>query len=62
MTDRSIAPNLERIEQRSAKMKEICLMFDAQIALLDEAIAQLETENRHSPIEVYRQKKLERPI
>jgi hypothetical protein len=62
MTEQSHAPSLERIEQRSAKMKEICLMFDAQIALLDEAIAQLELENSQNPINIYRQKQVKQPV
>jgi hypothetical protein len=62
MTEQFHAPSLERIEQRSAKMKEICLMFDAQIALLDKAIAQLEVENSQNPINIYRQKQVKQPV
>jgi alpha-D-ribose 1-methylphosphonate 5-triphosphate synthase subunit PhnL len=62
MTEPSHTPSLERIEQRSAKMKEICLMFDAQIALLDEAIAQLEAENSQNPINIYRQKQVKQSV
>lgn len=32
-------------------------MFDAQIMLLDELIAQVEAENRNNPINVYRREK-----
>ncbi|MDZ4873544.1 MAG: hypothetical protein CLLPBCKN_002940 [Chroococcidiopsis cubana SAG 39.79] len=50
-------PDLEKVKQRAARMREICLMFDAQIMLLDELIAQVEAENRNNPINVYRRGK-----
>lgn len=55
-------PNLEKVKQRAAKMHEICLMFDAQIMLLDELIAQVEAENRNHPMNVYRREKGKRLI
>lgn len=50
-------PDPEKVKQRVARMREICLMFDAQIMLLDELIAQVEAENRNNPINVYRREK-----
>ncbi|MBD2305502.1 hypothetical protein H6G17_08240 [Chroococcidiopsis sp. FACHB-1243] len=47
----------EKVKQRATRMREICLMFDAQIMLLDELIAQVEAENRNNPINVYRREK-----
>ena len=38
-------------------MRKICLMFDAQIMVLDELIAQVEAENRNNPVNVYRREK-----
>jgi hypothetical protein len=39
-----------------AKMREISMMFDAQIMVLDELIARVEAQNRQNPINAYRQK------
>lgn len=50
-------PDPEKVKQRAARMREICLMFDAQIMILDELIAQVEAENRNNPINVYRREK-----
>ena len=47
----------EKVKQRAARMHDICLMFDAQIMILDELIAQVEAENRNNPINVYRREK-----
>lgn len=57
MTQQPQPPDLEKIKQRAAKMREICLMFDAQIMILDELIAQVEAENRNNPFNVYRREK-----
>ena len=43
-------PDPEKVKQRAARMREICLMFGAQILLLDELIAQVEAENQNNPI------------
>lgn len=50
-------PDPEKVKQRAARMREICLMFDAQIMILDELIAQVEAENRNNPFNVYRREK-----
>ncbi len=57
MTQQPQPPDLEKVKQTAARMREICLMFDAQIMLLDELIAQVEAENRNNPINVYRREK-----
>jgi alpha-D-ribose 1-methylphosphonate 5-triphosphate synthase subunit PhnL len=57
MTEQPQPPSLEKVKQRAARMQEICLMFDYQIMVLDELIAQVEAENRDNPINVYRREK-----
>ena len=57
MTQQSQLPDLEKVKQRAARMQEICLMFDAQIMVLDELIASVEAENRNNPMNVYRREK-----
>ena len=57
MTQQPQPPDLEKVKQKAAKLREICTMFDAQITVLDELIAQVETENRNNPINVYRREK-----
>lgn len=54
--------DLEKVKQRAAKMREICLMFDAQIMILDELIAQVEAENRNNPFNVYQREKGKRLV
>ena len=44
-------------ERSIAKMREISIMFDAQIMVLDELIAKVEAENRHNSVSVYRQER-----
>lgn len=50
-------PDPEKVKQRANRMREICLMFDTQIMVLDELIAQVEAENRKNPINIYRREK-----
>lgn len=57
MTQQPQPPDLEKVKQRAAKMRDICTMFDAQIMILDELIAQVEAENRNNPFNVYRREK-----
>ena len=49
--------DLEKVKQTAAKLRDICTMFDAQIMILDELIAQVEAENRTNPFNVYRREK-----
>lgn len=57
MTQQPQPPDLEKVKQTAAKLREICTMFDVQIMVLDELIAQVEAENRNNPINVYRREK-----
>lgn len=57
MTQPPQFPDPEKVKQRVVRMREICLMFDAQIMVLDELIAQVEAENRNNPVNVYRREK-----
>ncbi|MDV2996476.1 MAG: hypothetical protein N4J56_006130 [Chroococcidiopsis sp. SAG 2025] len=50
-------PDAAKVKQRAARMREICLIFDAQIMLLDELIAQVEAANRNNPINIHRREK-----
>ncbi|MBW4620371.1 MAG: hypothetical protein KME17_13590 [Cyanosarcina radialis HA8281-LM2] len=58
MNNQPRIPDPETRARSVARMREICLMFDAQIVaqivLLDELIAQGEAENRQNPINIYR--------
>lgn len=57
MTQPPQLPDPDKVKQRAARMREICVMFDAQIMVLDQLIAQVEAENRNNPINVYRREK-----
>lgn len=57
MTQQPQPPDLEKVKQTAAKLRDICTMFDTQIMVLDELIAQVEAENRHNPVNVYRREK-----
>ncbi|WP_242057158.1 MULTISPECIES: hypothetical protein [Oscillatoriales] len=50
MTDKPQPPSIEKVKERSARVQEICKRADANILILDEIIAQLEEENRRSPL------------
>ena len=50
-------PDLKVRERSSAKMREISMMFDAQIMVLDELIARVEAQNRQNRVSVYRQER-----
>jgi alpha-D-ribose 1-methylphosphonate 5-triphosphate synthase subunit PhnL len=54
MNQTSSTPSLEKVKQRAAKIQAICRRADAEILILDELIAQLEAENRSSPLHLYR--------
>lgn len=60
MTQQRQLPNLEKVKQTSAKIQEICKRADANILILDDIIAQLEADNRSSPIYQYRLKRAKR--
>jgi alpha-D-ribose 1-methylphosphonate 5-triphosphate synthase subunit PhnL len=42
------------VQQRSLKVQVICRRADAEILILDELIAQVESENRSSRVNLYR--------
>ncbi|MFB2917549.1 MULTISPECIES: hypothetical protein [Aerosakkonema] len=50
MTEKPQPPSIEKVKERSARVQEICKRADANIMVLDEIIAQLEEENRRSPL------------
>ena len=60
MTQQRQLPDLEKVKQTSAKIQEICKRADANILILDDIIAQLEADNRSSPIYQYRLKRAKR--
>lgn len=60
MTDKPHAPDIEKVKERSAKIQEICKRADANILILDDIIAQLEADNRSSPVYQYRLKRAKR--
>lgn len=57
MTNQPRIPDPETRARTIAKLRDICTMFDAQIMILDELIAQVEAENRNNPFNVYRREK-----
>jgi hypothetical protein len=54
MTEEPKLPDIEKVKQTSAKVKEICRRADAGILILDDLIAQLEENIRSSPLYRYR--------
>lgn len=57
MSDKPQPPDIEKVKQTSAKIQEICKRADANILILDDIIAQLEEDNRSSPVYQYRLKR-----
>jgi hypothetical protein len=60
MTKESFTPDMEKIKATSAKVKVLCQRMDAEILILDDIIAQLEEQNRSSPVYQYRLNKAKR--
>ena len=60
MTQEPFTPDMEQIKATSAKVKALCQRMDAEILILDDIIAQLEEENRRSPLYQYRLNKAKR--
>lgn len=54
MTQNQPIPNLEQVQQTSARIKEVCQRADAGISILDDLIAQLDQQIRSSPMYSYR--------
>lgn len=57
MTKQLHSPEPEEVKQTVAKLREICTLFDEQILVLDELIAQLEAEEQNNPLNQYRRQK-----
>jgi hypothetical protein len=57
MTKPPQLPNSVKFQHGVQKLQEACKMLDALNILLDEAIAQVEEENRRSPLYQYRLEK-----
>ena len=53
-------PDPEIIKRHVIKLREVCHQFDALNLLLDEAIAQAETDIRNSPLTAYHLGKVKR--
>lgn len=60
MTQQPRIPDPEKVKQTAAKLRDVCYMFDAQIMVLDELIAQVEAENRNNLLNVYRRNRGQR--
>jgi len=60
MTQEKFIPNIEKIKATSAKVKKLCERMDAEILILDDIIAQLDEQNRSSPVYQYRLNKAKR--
>jgi hypothetical protein len=54
MTEEPKLPDIEKVKQTSAKVKELCQRADAGILILDDLIAQLEENIRSSSLYRYR--------
>jgi hypothetical protein len=54
MTEEPKLPNIEKVKQTSAKVKELCQRADAGILILDDLIAQLEENIRSYGLDHYR--------
>lgn len=57
MNNQPRIPDPEQRARSVANMREICVMFDEQIAVLDQLIAQTEAENKKNPFNIYCQKR-----
>ena len=57
MMNKHLKPNLVATERSIAKMREISMMFDAQILVLDELIARVESQNSQNSVNTYRQER-----
>lgn len=54
MTQQPQPPDPEKVKQTVAKMRQVCRQFDALNLALDDLIAQVEADIRHSPLTAYR--------
>lgn len=57
MTEKAKLPDPAAINRAVIRLRETCRQLDALTLLLDDAIAQVEAENRKSPLYAYRLKR-----
>ncbi|MGB7412916.1 MAG: hypothetical protein WA902_01800 [Thermosynechococcaceae cyanobacterium] len=62
MTHQPRIPDAQTRARSVTKMREICAMFDEQIAVLDQLSAQIEAENQKHPFHLYWQKRKQQRI
>ena len=62
MNNQPQVPNLATRKRSIAKLRQISTMFDAQIMILDELIAEVEAQNRQNLVSVYRREQGKRLI
>jgi hypothetical protein len=60
MTQEKFTPDMEQIKKTSLKFQELFKRMDAEILILDDIIAQLDEQNRNSPLSQYRLNKAKR--
>ena len=60
MTQEKFTPDIEQVKKTSLKFQALCQRMDAEILILDDIIAQLEEQNRSSPLYKYRLNKAKR--
>lgn len=60
MTQQPRIPDPETRARTLARLREACEMLDALNLFMDDAIAQIEAENRKSPLYVYRLQRAKR--
>ncbi len=62
MTQEKFIPNIEQVKKTSVKFQKLFQRMDAEILILDDIIAQLEEQNRTSPLYQYRLNKAKRLV
>jgi hypothetical protein len=60
MIPEKFIPDIEQVKKTSLKFQELFKRMDAEILILDDIIAQLEEQNRSSPLYQYRLNKAKR--
>ena len=60
MTPEKFTPDIEQVKKTSLKFQALFKRMDAEILILDDIIAQLEEQNRSSPLYKYRLNKAKR--
>lgn len=60
MTEKAKLPSPEAINRATDRLREACQMLDALNLFMDDVIAQIEAENRKSPLYAYRLRRAKR--